>query len=169
MSISKIILALGDSLWLAGSLPAAGPAAAPAERPMLKVNPRGHYKVVYDIHSSGTAAGISRGLYFAARPDRGVRQAGCETRATRHASGLHVDAAQFLLVDEAYQAAVADPFAANLNAKITQDLLNLGVSVGACHSVMKPKDVMSGVSIVHDGYTRPVKLQNDGHAYIGGF
>jgi intracellular sulfur oxidation DsrE/DsrF family protein len=25
------------------------------------------------------------------------------------------------------------------------------------------------VVIVHDGYTRLIKLQNDGYAYIGGF
>lgn len=87
---------------------------------------------------------------------------------------LHGDAALFLLNDDAYQKAVKDPFAVNLNAKITQGLLNLGVSVEICHSVMrargwKPADVLPGVSIVHDGYTRLVKLQNDGYAYIGGF
>ena len=87
---------------------------------------------------------------------------------------LHGEAAQFLLIDEAYQKAVNDPFAVNLNAKITQDLINLGVSVEICHSVMKskgwkPEDVLPGVVIVHDGYTRLIKLQNDGYAYIGGF
>jgi len=25
------------------------------------------------------------------------------------------------------------------------------------------------VTIVHDGYTRLIKLQNDGYAYIGGY
>ncbi|MCL5059838.1 MAG: DsrE family protein [Candidatus Thermoplasmatota archaeon] len=87
---------------------------------------------------------------------------------------LHGDAAQFLLIDAAYQKAVGDPFAVNLNAKITQDLLDLGVSVEICHSVMRakgwtPADVLPGVTIVHDGYTRLIKLQNDGYAYIGGF
>ena len=87
---------------------------------------------------------------------------------------LHGDAAAALLVDAAYQKAVDDPFTLNYNAKITQDLLNLGVSVEICHSVMrakgwKPADVLPGVTIVHDGYTRLIKLQNDGYAYIGGF
>lgn len=30
-------------------------------------------------------------------------------------------------------------------------------------------DVLPGVTIVHDGYIRIIKLQNDGYAYIGGF
>jgi len=29
--------------------------------------------------------------------------------------------------------------------------------------------VLPGVTIVHDGYTRLIKLQSDGYAYIGGF
>lgn len=87
---------------------------------------------------------------------------------------LHGDAATALLVDAAYQKAVDDPSTLNYNAKITQDLLNLGVSVEICHSVMRakgwtPADVLTGVTIVHDGYTRLIKLQNDGYAYIGGF
>ena len=94
----------------------------------------------------------------------------------RNLSGLvlHGGAAKYLLVDDAYQKAVDDLFAVNLNAKITQDLLDLGVDVEICHSVMKSKgwtadDVLPGVTIVHDGYTRLVKLQNDGYAYLGGF
>jgi intracellular sulfur oxidation DsrE/DsrF family protein len=48
------------------------------------------------------------------------------------------------------------------------------VSVEICHSAMKSKgwkiaDVLPGVAIVHDGYTRLIRLQNAGHAYIGGF
>jgi intracellular sulfur oxidation DsrE/DsrF family protein len=79
-----------------------------------------------------------------------------------------------LLKDEPYQIAVSDPFAVNPNAKIVQDLIDLGVSVEICHSAMKSKgwkfaDVLPGVVIVHDGYTRLIKLQNEGYAYLGGF
>jgi intracellular sulfur oxidation DsrE/DsrF family protein len=174
MNCQKILYALACSLWLAGPLLAAGTVPEPAERPMVKVNPRGHYKVVYDIHSAETAAGISKGLYFArglieAFGKQGVKPAQLDIHLV-----LHGDAAQYLLIDDAYQMAVQDPFAVNLNAKITQDLLDLGVNVEICHSVMKAKgwtarDVLPGVTIVHDGYTRLVKLQNDGYAYIGGF
>jgi len=87
---------------------------------------------------------------------------------------LHGGAAYMLLKDEIYQTAINDPFAVDPNAKIVQDLLNLGVSVEICYSAMKSMgwhsdDVLPGVTIVHDGYTRLIKLQNDGYANIGGF
>ena len=143
-------------------------------RPLVKVEPGARYKVVYDISKGDLAAGISKGLYYArglieAFGKQGVKPAQLDIHLV-----LHGDAAQFLLIDETYQKAVNDPFAVNLNAKITQDLINLGVSVEICHSVMKskgwkPEDVLPGVTIVHDGYTRLIKLQHDGYAYIGGF
>jgi intracellular sulfur oxidation DsrE/DsrF family protein len=161
-------------LGLAGPVLAASTSPAPAERAMLKVDPAARYKAVYDIHSADLAAGISKGLYYArglieAYGKQGVTPAQLDIRLV-----LHGDAARFLLIDDTYQRVVNDPFAVNLNAKITQDLLNLGVGVEICHSVMRsngwaPADVLPGVTIVHDGYTRLIKLQNDGYAYIGGF
>lgn len=146
----------------------------PDPRPILKVEPESRYKGVYDIHTDDLAAGVSKGLFYArglieAFGKQGVKPAQLDIHLV-----LHGDAAQYLLIDAIYQKAVKDPFAVNLNAKITQDLLDRGVSVEICHSVMKakgwkPEDVLPGVAIVHDGYTRLIKLQNDGYAYIGGF
>lgn len=149
-------------------------APAAAARPLLKVEPERSYKVVYDIHSDEIAAGISKGLYYARGLIEAFGKQGVKPEQLDIHLVLHGDAAKFLLVDEPYQRAVEDPFAVNLNAKITQDLIDLGVSVEICHSVMrakgwKPHDVLPGVAIVHDGYTRLIKLQNDGYAYIGGF
>lgn len=174
MQITRTLFPLIFALALAGPSQAMGTAPQPVERAMVKVDPKAHYKVVYDIHSNEVAAGISKGLYYArglieAFGKQGVQPSQLDIRLV-----LHGDAAQFLLVDDSYQKAVNDPFAVNLNAKITQDLLDLGVSVEICHSVMRakgwaPKDVLAGVTIVHDGYTRLIKLQSDGYAYIGGF
>ena len=149
-------------------------APAAAERPLLKVEPDRSYKVVYDIHSDEIDAGISKGLYYARGLIEAFGKQGVKPERLDIHLVLHGDAAKFLLVDETYQRAVKDPFAVNLNAKITQDLIDLGVSVEICHSVMrakgwKPHDVLPGVAIVHDGYTRLIKLQSDGYAYIGGF
>lgn len=145
-----------------------------SDRKMVKVAPDARYKVVYDVHTTAMGAGINRGLYYArglieAFGKQGVKPAQLDIHLV-----LHGDAAHFLLVDERYRDVVADPFAVNLNTKITQDLLNLGVSVEICHSTMRSNgwtadDVLPGVTIVHDGYTRIIKLQNDGYAYIGGF
>lgn len=156
--------------------PAQGADTAPQADPrqMLMVAPNGVYRVVYDIHTSEQAAGISRGLYYARGLFEAFRKQGVEPRQVDARLVLHGDAAVMLLKGEAYQQATDDPFAVNPNAKIVQDLLDLGVGVEICHSAMKSKgwrfaDVLPGVTIVHDGYTRLIKLQNDGYAYIGGY
>lgn len=144
------------------------------KRPMVMVDAGGVYRVVYDIHSDELAAGISRGLYYARGLFEAFRKQGVQPRQADVHLVLHGDAAVMLLKDTPYQWATKDPFAVNPNAKIVQDLIDLGVSVEICHSAMKskgwkPDDVLPGVAIVHDGYTRLIKLQNDGYAYIGGF
>lgn len=146
----------------------------PDARPMVMVEKNARYKVVYDIHSDELAAGTSKGLYYARGLFEAFRKQGVPASRVDAHLVLHGDAAVMLLIDDTYQMAVNDPFAVNPNAKIVQDLLDLGVSVEICHSAMKskgwkPKDVLPGVTIVHDGYTRLIKLQNDGYAYIGGF
>jgi intracellular sulfur oxidation DsrE/DsrF family protein len=150
------------------------PAAAPDARQMLVVDKAARYKVVYDIRSDDQAAGISKGLYYARGLFEAFRKQGVAPGQVSAHLVLHGDAAAMLLKDEAYQNAVNDPFAVNPNAKIVQDLIDLGVSVEICHSAMRSKgwkiaDVLPGVAIVHDGYTRLIRLQNEGHAYIGGF
>jgi intracellular sulfur oxidation DsrE/DsrF family protein len=174
MSLARILSAAVCLLALAGPSLAQELAPSLSGRTMVKVDPGAHYKVVYDIHSAEIAAGISKGLYYARGLIEAYGKQGVEPTQLDMHLVLHGDAAQYLLVDDTYRDAVGDPFAVNLNAKITQDLLNLGVSVEICHSVMKSKgwtadDVLPGVTIVHDGYTRLIKLQNDGYAYLGGF
>lgn len=150
------------------------PAAPPEARQMVMVEKNARYKVVYDIRSDEQAAGISKGLYYARGLYEAFRKQGVAPGQVSAHLVLHGDAAAMLLKDEAYQNAVNDPFAVNPNAKIVQDLIDLGVSVEICHSAMRSKgwkfaDVLPGVAIVHDGYTRLIKLQNEGHAYVGGF
>lgn len=144
------------------------------ERQMQVVDRNTSYQVVYDIRSSQTEAGVSRGLYYARGLYEAFRKQGVAPKQISAHLVLHGDAATLLLQDDAYQDAVNDPFAVNLNAKIVQDLIDLGASVEICHSTMRSKgwgfsDVLPDVVIVHDGYTRLIKLQNEGYAVIGGF
>lgn len=173
MRFIPVLFAIGSAPGLAAPSLAADDVTA-ADRPIVTVESRAHYKVVYDIHSGEIAAGVSKGLYYA----RGLIEAYRKQAVTPAQLDIHLvlhgDAARFLLIDETYRKAVDDPFAVNLNAKITQDLLDLGVHVEICHSVMrargwKPNDVLPDVTIVHDGYTRLIALQTSGYAYIGGF
>ena len=174
MNYLKIIYAISCVLGLAGPLTAEAATHALLERPLVTVDPQAHYRVVYDIHSDEAAAGISRGLYYARGLIEAYRKQGVKPDQLDIHLVLHGDAAKFLLVEETYQMAINDPFAANLNAEISQELLDLGVSVEICHSTMRSmgwtaSDVLPGVTIVHDGYTRLIELQNGGYAYIGGF
>lgn len=161
--------------WLAILLAVANAQAATAvTRPMLMVEADARYRVVYDIRSDKLDAGIAKGLYYARGLYEAYRKQGVTPDRIDTRLVLHGDAAVMLLRDEAYQNATGDPFAVNTNAKVVQDLLELGAGVEICHSAMrskgwKPADVLPGVTIVHDGYTRLIKLQNDGYAYIGGF
>ena len=149
-------------------------AALPDARPIVKVEANARYKAVYDIHTADTAAGVSKGLFYARGLIEAFGKQGVKPEQLDIHLVMHGEAAQYMLLDGPYQKAVDDPFAVNYNAKLTQDLLNLGVHVEICHSVMKAKgwkseDILPGVTTVHDGYTRLIQLQNDGYAYIGGF
>ncbi|WP_324779003.1 DsrE family protein [Thiobacillus sedimenti] len=174
MNVIRIACAALCLFGLAGAASAQELEPSLSTRTLVTVDPHAHYKVVYDIHSADVAAGISKGLFYARGLIEAYRKQGVAPKQLDIHLVMHGEAAQYLLIDSTYRDVVDDPFAVNLNAKIVQDLLGLGVSVEICHSVMKSKgwtadDVLPGVTIVHDGYTRLVKLQNDGYAYIGGF
>lgn len=159
---------------VAGPVPAADIEEGFDERPLITVPADGHYKVVYDMRSDQTAAGVNKGLYYARGLIEAYRKQGVKPEQLDIHLVLHGKAAGALLIDETYREVIGDEFAVNPNDKIVQDLIDLGVSVEICRSAMKSKgwtneDVLPNVAIVHDGYTRLIKLQNDGYAYIGGF
>ena len=145
-----------------------------AERQLIKVPAEGKYRVVYDIRSDDISAGINNGLYYI----RGLLEAFGKQNVKPEQLDIHLvmhsAAAKALLINDTFQMASDDPFAVNPNADIVDDLISRGVSVEICNSAMKSKgwtekDILPKVMIVHDGYTRLIKLQNDGYAYIGGF
>jgi intracellular sulfur oxidation DsrE/DsrF family protein len=141
---------------------------------MLAVSPHGHFKAVYNIQTDATEAGSSKGLYYARGLFEAFRRQGVGPRQVDVHLVLHGDAAMMLLKDESYQRYIGDPFAVNPNDKIVQELLSLGAHVEICHSAMKshgwhPSEILPGVTIVHDGYTRLINLENKGYAYLGSF
>ncbi len=174
---STLLMLLTATLILSAAPPAATaaePAAQPDRRPMVMVDKNRNYRVVYDIHSNATEAGVSKGLYYARGLYEAFRKQGVKPKQVHVHLVLHGEAAAMLLKDSVYQSTNFDPFINNPNDHIVQDLLDLGASVEICHSAMKghgwkAEDIMPGVTIVHDGYTRLVQLQNQGYAYIGGF
>jgi len=80
---------------------------------------------------------------------------------------MHGATAYWLLNDETYREHKQDPFDYNPNDQVVRELLNLGVSAEICYSTMKGKgwlaeDLLPGVTIVHDAYTRLIDLQQKG-------
>jgi intracellular sulfur oxidation DsrE/DsrF family protein len=143
-------------------------------RQILNVPAEGKYRAVYNINTNTESAGINKGLYYARGLIEAFGKQGVKPEQLDIHLVLHGAAAKSLLIDETYQMASADPFAINNNANTVEELLGFGISVEICNSAMKSsgwteKDILPDVLIVHDGYTRIIKLQNDGYAYIGGF
>lgn len=141
---------------------------------VVGVDKHARYKAVYNIQSDAMDAGISKGLYYVRGLYEAFRKQGVSPRQLDVHLVLHGKAAMMLLKDEAYQTAVGDPFVVNPNANVVGELLNLGAHVEICHVTMRghqwrATDVLPGVTIVYDGYTRLIALQNEGYAYIGGF
>jgi intracellular sulfur oxidation DsrE/DsrF family protein len=132
------------------------------------------YKAVYDIHQDTLDAGINRGLYYARGLLESYQQQGVGLDQLDIHLVVHGAAAYSLMNDEIYRDHKSDPFAVNPNARVVEELLNAGVKVELCHVSMaahgwKVKDTLPGVTVVHDGYTRLIELENRGYAGVGGF
>lgn len=142
---------------------------------LLRVNPQGHYKVVYDIHTDDTAAmGVNKGLYYVRGLLEAFAKQGVKTSQLDIHVVMHGEAAKFLLNDDRFQQVINDPFAVNINNHIVDELLKRSVHIEICHSTMKAEgwqadDLLPGVEMAHDGYTRIIQLQNEGYALISDF
>ncbi|MDG6773874.1 DsrE family protein [Thiomicrorhabdus sp. ZW0627] len=138
---------------------------------VIKVEQKKDIKIVYDINQNDIEAGIGKALYYA----RGLLEAYKDQNVPMdqlHISlVIHGAAGYWLLKDEAYQNATGNPFDVNPNTKVVQELLDHGVSVELCHVTMKAhhwdaSEILPGVKIVFDAYTRIVDLEMKGYAYI---
>jgi intracellular sulfur oxidation DsrE/DsrF family protein len=146
-------------------------AASPEAPGVITVEVKKNIRVVYDIKTDEVEAGVGKALYylrglFAAYERQGVAPGKIHLSAV-----LHGPTVKWLLNDEAYQKHVGDPFAVNLNQQVVEELVKLGASIEACNATMKargwtPKDLLPGVRVVHDAYTRMIDLQQRGYAYI---
>ena len=138
---------------------------------ILQVQQRKNIRVVYDIKDDVWEAGIGKGLYYARGLLESYKAMGVPLSELHVSLVLHGAAAYWLLKDEAYQKARNDPFAVNPNTQVVEELVEHGVSVEICHLTMKAKgwtgeDLLPGVVMVHDAYTRLIDLQQQGYGYI---
>lgn len=143
-------------------------AAAPK---ILTVQHKHDIKVVYDVDQDKKEAGIGQALYYVRGLLEAYKGQGVPLKQLHISVVVHGAAGYWLLKDDPYQKHVGDPFAVNMNAKVVKELIDMGVSVEMCHVTMKAyhwtaKDLLPGVKIVYDAYTRMIDLQMQGYAYI---
>lgn len=84
---------------------------------------------------------------------------------------VHGAAGYWLLNDENFRKRQLDPFDVNPNEQIVRELQDHGVSIELCSATMQekgwtPQDLLPGVKLVHDAYSRIIDLQMHGYAYI---
>jgi len=138
---------------------------------IITVTKKENIRVVYDVSHNTMDAGIGKALYYARGLLEAYKDMGISEKELHISVVVHGAAAYWLLNSDAYQLHVGDIFAFNPNEHVVEGLLSHGVSVEICHVTMKSKgwsadDILPGVKIVHDGYTRIIDLQQQGYSYI---
>jgi intracellular sulfur oxidation DsrE/DsrF family protein len=138
---------------------------------VVQIQQRKDIRVAYDIKDDVWSAGIGEALYYARGLLESYKSMDVAPKQLHVSLVLHSAAAYWLLKESAYQQDRNDPFTFNPNTKVVQELLDHGVSVEICYSTMKANgwtadDIVPGVTIVHDAYTRLIDLQRRGYAYI---
>jgi uncharacterized protein len=128
-------------------------------------------RVVYDDKDDVWDAGVGKGLYYVRGLLESYKSLNIDPKQLKISIVLHGETAYWLLNNEAYQRYMNDPFTFNPNSKVVEELLQHGVSVEICRVTMRahgfqPEDLLPGVVMVHDAYTRMIDLQQHGYAYI---
>lgn len=137
---------------------------------VMGIQNKDEIKVVYGIKKDDWEAGVGKALYYA----RGLYQSydalGVKEKHVDMHLVLHGAAGYWLLDDKAYRVE-KDQLTGNPNAHIVKELIDHGAHVEACYETLKAHgwhkdDLLPGVEVVHDAYSRIIDLQNRGYAYI---
>ncbi len=177
MHITKTSLLL--LLFTASNLVlAAGPTAtnepdpfALSETKIVTITKKKNVRVVYDVKDDVWDAGIGKALYYARGLVQSYDALGVPQKERKISIVLHGPTAYWVLNEATYRQFKNDEFAFNPNEHVIQELLKLGVSVEVCNVSLRGKgwtgqDLLPGVTVVRDAYTRLIDLQQQGYAYI---
>jgi intracellular sulfur oxidation DsrE/DsrF family protein len=151
--------------------------AAPADveqaagHPFIEITRHKNISVAYDVKDDVWEAGVGKALYYVRGLLDSYQSMGVPPGQLHISVIMHGATAYWLLNETSYKKHKNDPFDYNPNEQIVQELLAHGVSVEICNSTMKSKgwtgnDLLPGVTIVHDAYTRLIDLQLRHYAYI---
>ncbi len=127
-------------------------------------------KVVYGIKKDDWEAGVGKALYYARGLYESYQAMGVDPKQVDVHLVLHGQAGYWLLNDAAYRKAQST-LKGNPNKHVIRGLLKQGAHVEACYETLKAHgwtkdDLLPGVTVVHDAYSRIIDLQQRGYAYI---
>jgi intracellular sulfur oxidation DsrE/DsrF family protein len=139
--------------------------------PIINVTKKTNIRVVYDIKDDASEAGIGKGLYYVRGLLEAYKSQGIKENNLKISVVLHGSTVYWMLNESAYRQFKHDEFDFNPNEQVLRELLAHGVSVEVCNLTLRGKgwtadDLMPGVKLVHDAYTRLIDLQQRGYAYI---
>jgi intracellular sulfur oxidation DsrE/DsrF family protein len=128
-------------------------------------------RVVYDAKDDVQDAGIGKALYYVRGLLEAYQSLGVPQQQLKVSVVLHGATVYWALNEDAYRDYKNDPFDFNPNLQVLRELAEHGVQIEICYSTMKGKgwtaaDLLPGMVIVHDAYTRLIDLQQQGYSYI---
>ena len=138
---------------------------------IIGVSKKDHIRAVYDVKDDVQEAGIGKALYYVRGLLEAYKSLGVPEKQLKISIVLHGPTVYWALNEEAYRQYKNDPFAFNPNIQVLRELQEHGVSVEICNATLKGKgwiasDLLPGMVIVHDAYTRLIDLQQQGYSYI---
>lgn len=168
----SILISASTSALAAPPAPPAAPdpfAITPPE--IIGISKTKQIRVAYDVKDDVWEAGIGKALYYVRGLLEAYKSLGVPERELKISVVLHGPTVYWALNDDAYRQYKNDPFDFNPNAQVLRELTEHGVSVEICNSTMKGKgwiasDLLPGMVVVHDAYTRLIDLQQQGYSYI---
>ena len=141
------------------------------EAKIVTITQKHNIRVVYDAKDDVWDAGIGKALYYVRGLVQSYDALGVPQKERKISIVQHGPTAYWVLNEATYRQFKNDEFAFNPNEQVVQELLHHGVSVEVCNVTLRAKgwrgqDILPGVTVVRDAYTRIIDLQQQGYAYI---
>ena len=172
--ISLLLFFLSASTFSLAATPA--PTAEPdpfalTEPKIFKITQKKNIRVVYDVRDDVWEAGIGKGLYYVRGLLDSYKAQGVPDKNLKISVVLHGATVYWMLNETAYRQFKQDEFDFNPHDQVLRELLAHGVSVEVCNLTLRNRgwsadDLMPGVTLVHNAYTRIIELQQRGYSYI---
>jgi intracellular sulfur oxidation DsrE/DsrF family protein len=172
ITLLSILISASTSALAAPPAPSAEPDPFEIAPPkVIEISKKKQIRVAYDVKDDAWDAGIGKALYYVRGLLEAYQSMGVPERELKISVVLHGPTVYWALNEDAYRQYKNDPFDFNPNIQVLRELAEHGVSVEICYSTMKGKgwvasDLLPGMVIVHDAYTRLIDLQQRGYSYI---